>query len=316
MLNKEIFGSAFESLPNAVIILKFSIKRAYIVYANSALEKLVGYRLSEIKDKDLIGVFLAGTANIPSDIEKLRQGFLAKKKQEHTLKFTNKDGITFSGKLAMSPMAGDDPNLYVASLEDISSHVILQKQLNESKQKHEVTRLKLDQLSKTDSLTGVYNPKAINHELSILFNSAKRNYGSFSLLFVEVDNLNQIAKQHGESSVEKCIEHFAKTLTRNFRRRSDIIIRYSHEQFLVCFAGANDAQTFNLADKILQSIQNIPLVLSPTEKIGLTVSIGMLNTVVNLESNLDHTIGVANLAVEKAKKNGGNQIYTAGGDLN
>lgn len=314
MLNNEVFGYAFESLPNAVMIVKFSIKRAYVLYANPALERLIGYRLSEIKDKDLIGILLSGTANIPSDIEKFRQGFLSKKNETHLLKCTNKDNISFSGRFNIAPMQNDQ-NMFVVALEDISSEVILQKQLTEAKQKHDLVKTKLDQLSKTDSLTGVYNPKAINHELSILFNSAKRNYGSFSLLFIEIDKLNDIEKEYGTGTINKCIEHFAKTLTRNFRRRSDIIIRYSHEQFLVCFAGANDAQTYNLADKILQSIQSIPVVLSATQKINLTLSIGMLNTVVNLESNLDHTIGVANLAVEKAKKKGGNQIYTANGSL-
>lgn len=314
MLDSKLFESAFNAVADAVLIIKFSIKRANILHANPAFEKLVGYRLNEVKDKDMINLFLSGTSNIPSDLEKLRQGFLQKRKYTTQLKFNNKDGFNFNGDLSVSPLDSDDPNLYVVTIKDISPHVIVQRQLDEARHKYEIMKLKLDQLSKTDSLTGVYNPKAINHELSILFNSAKRNYGSFSMLFIEIDGIDKLEKDHGEAGTKKAIEHFAITLTRNFRRRSDIIIRYGFNQFLVCFAGANDAQTFNLADKILQSIQNIPVILDNNQKVNQTISIGMLNTVVNLESNLDHTIGVAHLAVEKAKKQGGNQIYTAKSD--
>lgn len=314
MLETSILNGAFDAVTDAIVILKFNIKQAHIEHVNPAFEKLTGYERKDVKEKDIVSLLFPDTVNVPADLDDLRQSFVQKKKAEHTLKFKNKDSVTFTGKLSISPIRTmKDKNLFVATLRDVSSTSIMQKQLDEAKNKQQLLTSKLDQLSKIDSLTGVYNPKAINHELSILFNSAKRNYGSFSMLFVEIDKIKKIEEEHGERAAQKCIESFASGLTRNFRRRSDIIIRYSHSQFLVCFAGANDAQTFNLADKIQHSVSNIPVLIDSAEgtKVHMTVSIGMLNVVLNLDSNLDHTIGMAHLAVDKAKKQGGDQIYTA-----
>lgn len=314
MIESNILNGAFDAVSDAIVVLKFNIKQAHVVHANPAFEKLTGYSAKALVDKDAIALLFSNTVNVPADLDKLRQDFVQKRRAEHTLKFKNKDSATFTGSLSISPIrAVKEKNLFVATLRDISQLSIMQKQLDESKSKQQLLTSKLDQLSKIDSLTGVYNPKAINHELSILFNSAKRNYGSFSMLFIEIDKLKHIEEKHGERGAKKCIESFASGLTRNFRRRSDIIIRYSHNQFLVCFAGANDAQTFNLADKIQHSVSNIPVLIDSAEgtKVHMTVSIGMLNVVLNLDSNLDHTIGMAHLAVDKAKKQGGDQIYTA-----
>lgn len=312
MIESSLLNGAFDAVTSAIVVVKFSIKQAHVVHVNPAFEKLTGYGIGSIKDKDIINLLFTNTVNVPADLDKLRQDFLKKKKAEHTLKYKNKDMVTFTGKLKIAPIKSiKDANLFVATLEDVSNLSIMQKQLDESKNKQQLLTAKLDQLSKIDSLTGVYNPKAINHELSILFNSAKRNYGSFSMLFIEIDKLKEIEEKHSERIAKKCIESFATGLTRNFRRRSDIIIRYSHNQFLVCFAGANDAQTFNLADKIVHSVNNTPVLIDENTKLNLSVSVGMLSVVLNLDSNLDHTIGMAHLAVDKAKKQGGNQIYTA-----
>lgn len=309
-MNSELLNGAFKTMAHAAAIVVFEVKQARVVEANDAFTLFVGVmQPDELKGSNLFTDLLAdGTEDTVDD---LRQVFVQNKSGALNLKLNTKLEGVKKVRCHVSPLLSSK-NHFVVSIEDETDLAIVKAQLAESRSRIDNLRARLEQLSKIDSLTGVYNPKAINHELSILFNSAKRNYGSFSILFIEVDRLAEIEKSHGEKMVKKCIEHFAINLTRNFRRRSDIIIRYSVNQFLVCFAGANDAQTYNLADKILRAINNIPVLVDETdEKIQLSISVGMVNVVLNLDSSLDHTIGEANLAVEKAKKHGGNQIFVS-----
>lgn len=300
---------AFDLSSSPLAIAEFNVKQLLIKHANGAFTALASADAGALTDKDLLTLLERDDEDTIA-VDEVRQ--LLVQHKPVTLNFQKQDD-NFSTQIietTLTPLP--DSKLYAVSAKDVSQLRTATSQVQQSEGKITNLKARLEQLSKIDSLTGVYNPKAINHELSILFNSAKRNYGSFSILFIEIDKLDDIKAEHGERIQKKCIEHFAINLTRNFRRRSDIIIRYSSSQFLVCFAGANDAQTYNLADKILHAINNIPVIIEDSSsKINLGISIGMLNIVLNLDSNLDHTIGESNIACEKAKRLGGNQIHVA-----
>lgn len=299
MNQADLFTAAFEHHPSAHAVLVFEVKNINLVAANAAFKNLLG--LDEKSPKEL-GTKLGALVS-----DGFKQALLTQSEFESSSAIVI-DGEKKQLQLSLIPLGVNRHFLLVlkSQQEDLQD----KQRMIELMSANDKLMAKIDDLSKTDPRTGIYNSKAINHELSILFNSAKRNYGSFSILFVSFNGMGKILKDYGEEVLDKALEHFASMLNKNFRRRSDIIIRYDEHQFLVCFAGANEAQTYNLADKILHSITNMPMVLDSVDnKINLTMSIGMLSMVLSLDSNLDHVIGAAHLAANDAKKAGENQIH-------
>ena len=90
--------------------------------------------------------------------------------------------------------------------------------------------LQLRRLSRTDSLTGLYNHRIFYERLSDELNRARRYDSPLSLALVDLDNFKSVneAKGHqfGDHLLVKCAERLREDL-----RQTDIICRYGGDEF-------------------------------------------------------------------------------------
>ncbi|MDQ6419966.1 GGDEF domain-containing protein [Paenibacillus sp. LHD-117] len=96
----------------------------------------------------------------------------------------------------------------------------------------------------TDSLTGLFNRRYLAHLCGC--GSDKR----YSVLFIDIDDFKAINDRYGHDTGDALLQEVAGRL-RNSVRKSDVIIRYGGDEFIVCLqhlAGKHDLQI--VADKI------------------------------------------------------------------
>ncbi|REE22958.1 diguanylate cyclase (GGDEF)-like protein [Paraburkholderia sp. BL27I4N3] len=177
---------------------------------------------------------------------------------------------------------------------------------------HAKAQVLLKELSRTDSLTGLKNRRALDHALENEWATLQRSDGSLSLLFVDADNFKQYNDRHGHAQGDIALKHLAECINRHVRRRGDLAARYGGEEFVVVLPHTDKAGALKIAEAIRQEVDCGPPAI-PFEAIPhFTVSIGCATGRRSLPSSLDELTNSADLALYAAKRNGRNAVVAAG----
>jgi len=127
--------------------------------------------------------------------------------------------------------------------------------------------LELENESVTDSLTGLYNRRYLQH---LYQNSSDKQY---SVMFIDIDNFKDVNDSFGHDFGDLLLLEISKRLKQNVRK-TDVLMRYGGDEFLICFQhlyANHDIQI--VADKIKDSI-NEPIAING-QVIYVSASIGV-----------------------------------------
>ena len=93
---------------------------------------------------------------------------------------------------------------------------------------------KLELLSITDSLTGLYNRRYFTEVSKHILDLAKRENKPLSVVMIDIDNFKNINDTYGHQVGDKALVSLSKRLMK-CQRKSDIICRYGGEEFVILF---------------------------------------------------------------------------------
>ncbi len=116
--------------------------------------------------------------------------------------------------------------------------------------------LQLRRLSRTDSLTGLYNHRIFYERLADELNRARRYDSPLSLVLVDLDNFKSVNEekghQFGDRLLVKCAEQLRKDL-----RQTDILCRYGGDEFglLLTETAHEDAQA--MMSRLTQEVREL-----------------------------------------------------------
>jgi diguanylate cyclase (GGDEF)-like protein len=141
----------------------------------------------------------------------------------------------------------------------------------------EIARLRLEiaELTErvaTDGLTGLYNLRHFKKLLQGEMDRSKRSGIPTSLVMVEIDYLKNITDTHGPKVGNTVLQHIA-TILKDEVRSTDIVCRYSGEEFAMIFAETDLKLAVKVADRIRGTIAMTPVHCNG-EDISVTVSMG------------------------------------------
>ncbi len=139
------------------------------------------------------------------------------------------------------------------------------KQLNET-----ITRL--ERVSDTDDLTGIYNRRAGEKRLAEEVARAERDLQTFHIAFFDVNGFKQINDKHGHSAGDAVISHLAALLQLN-TRRGDWVARWGGDEFVV---GLHRNRALKMVmERIVKAIGGSPCEIAPGLELRITVSCGV-----------------------------------------
>jgi diguanylate cyclase (GGDEF)-like protein len=163
----------------------------------------------------------------------------------------------------------------------------------------------LDRLSRTDALTGLYNRRHLDAELSRLHRDSLRHQDPLCVLLLDLDHFKQINDTHGHAAGDDVLRSFTDRL-RSELRAGDIAGRWGGEEFLVILPRTDLDGGRAIADRI-RSVTAAKPVFAGRQSISVTVSGGCA---LGPGASIEAVVQVADACLYEAKAGGRNRIAT------
>ena len=278
----------------------FVSKDRKITFWNKTAEKITGFFAEEVIDKQC-------SENILTHIDKegrklclsmcpLAASMNDKKPREAEVFLHHKDGHRVPVLVRVCPMF--DPSGNVIGGYEIFSDL-------SSNQSSKLRILELEQFDALDELTKLSNKKHIEEELNIRFAEFKNTGIQFGVLFIKIDDYNDIIESYGSEVGDKSLKMVANSLLNNCRP-FDVYGRWSTDEFVGIIRNVNSDQLSSVGEKNRMIIENSYLILSNTDKVSLTVSLG--GTVVKADDNSNRLTARAEEVLREGILSGKNKV--------
>ena len=163
---------------------------------------------------------------------------------------------------------------------------------------------KLERLSITDSLTGVYNRRYFMESVSIQMDRVTRqNTESFIILF-DLDYFKSVNDKYGHQSGDMVLKETALRVAAVLRPY-DIFARYGGEEFILFAADIDKESVLRLAERIRLDLAGNEINIK-NSSITVTASFGIAPAAPDYK--LEDAIAFADKALYKAKDEGRNRV--------
>ncbi len=162
---------------------------------------------------------------------------------------------------------------------------------------------KMEELSITDSLTGLFNRRHFYRRLKEEIARASRQHHPVSLLVVDLDNLKDYNDKLGHLKGDEALRGVAQTITASIRQDVDTGYRYGGDEFAVILPYSDEREAAVVAGRIRQTFEDFAF---PNTSLSLGLA--------QLESGeeVDGLVSRADTAMYVAKNSGGNRVCKAG----
>lgn len=308
-LKLEHYQTAIENLHDAVMISQCKGGNP-LIFVNDSFTQLTGYTLEDVHEKPCEFLYASHDPEDSKSVEITTMQDCMKNRSTImvTVKAYKKDGTPFHAEVSLSQIKNHRGRTthYMSLIRDVSLRVSLEKQLFEENAALYQTNQSLKLENKHDLVTGILNRSAMQNEVKGLFHGAKRAKEYFTLFFIGIDAFEDFKNACGQKTADTTLKHFASFLTASLKRESDIVFRYSQSEFIICFTGQEKAASEQFAQKITDQVQKTRLG-DALNGLHISTSVGVVSAVPS-ETELNDYILSADLAMHKAREQGGNQV--------
>ncbi|MEW6002454.1 MAG: sensor domain-containing diguanylate cyclase [Nitrospirota bacterium] len=172
----------------------------------------------------------------------------------------------------------------------------------------EKEKTRLEKISLTDYLTGIYNIRYFYNRLEEEFSRAERYSIPLSCMLFDIDYFKKINDTYGHRVGDIVLREFAQ-FVKMHTRKSDVFARYGGEEFILLLPQTSMKGAIAEADRLKRAIKEHQF-KALKDKSGITVSIGIACSPHEKIRNYDDLITYADNALFRAKNRGRDQIAT------
>jgi len=254
-----------------------------ITYASKAFCRVSGYALEELIGKDHNIVRHPDMEG--STFKDLWQTIKAGRTWHGEVKNRKKNGGFFWVDSTVSPLKDNTGRIYgyMAVRQDITD------------------RKRIEEISITDRLTGIYNRVRLDEVLKSEHERFKRYGDPFSVILFDLDHFKSINDTHGHLVGDRVLKEIAQ-LTRGMMRATDVPGRWGGEEFLIVSPHSDLEGARQLAEKLRLAIAEHDF-----KKAGrITASFGVAT--VDASTTPDSLLKAVDDALYHAKENGRNRV--------
>jgi diguanylate cyclase len=163
----------------------------------------------------------------------------------------------------------------------------------------------LEETSNLDSLTKVYNRRALTTYLEEVCSRENVNY-ELHLLMMDIDDFKVINDTYGHVAGDKILIFLANILKKTLRD-GDKIFRYGGEEFIIILNRIDTLHCKNITNRLLELVRKNKLIYKG-QNIQITMSMGASKH--KRGDTPDTLLARADKALYKAKHSGKNQMYS------
>ena len=248
-----IFGQA------AVGVARVSLDGTWLE-VNDKLSQIVGYSSAELALRTFQE--LTHPDDLPLDIayvNKILSGEQETYSMEKRYYKKDNDVVWVNLTVSLTKNANNQPDYYIAIIEDISKRKIAEDDL-----KYKAFH---------DGLTGVYNRDwLINFLKNTLQETISRDDTNFALLYLDLDNFKNINDSLGHSAGDELLIETTARL-KHCLTATDVLARLSGDEFVVVIQNASTDAVINIAERFIESIARPYTIFGNEVRTGVSIGI-------------------------------------------
>ena len=184
----------------------------------------------------------------------------------------------------------------------------LTEQVYAMKERMEEKYRSLEEISFTDSLTGLYNRHYFFQVARQQVQIAMRSRHPICVIIGDVDHFKSINDTYGHLIGDDALKH-AANIVRGGVRESDICARFGGEEFIVLLNNSKLENSVAIGEKIRAAMEKLPCT-TEAAVLKMTISLGVSE--INPENGeINDAINRADRALYEAKNSGRNKVCTA-----
>lgn len=212
---------------------------------------------------------------------------------EGEIKNRTKEGGFFWSKVRFHPIYDENgiKTGYTAIREDITD------------------KKRIEEISITDGLTGIYNRRYFNDMFPKILGSAKRNGERLCLLVLDIDYFKQYNDCFGHQKGDEVLIRVAQAIHAQLKRGDDYCFRLGGEEFGILFKTEEMATALAFAEQIRQAVEELGMEhpgnrMSPYVTVSLGVACGSAVEILNEDALYKE----ADMYLYQAKEAGRNRV--------
>ncbi|MEO5374873.1 MAG: diguanylate cyclase [Alphaproteobacteria bacterium] len=124
--------------------------------------------------------------------------------------------------------------------------------------RHDITdRKRLEALSVTDELTGLFNRRKFNMIFPVEIKRARRDGKALAMLILDVDHFKKYNDTYGHQAGDEALRAIGGVLRSTYKRAGDFIFRLGGEEFGSIFVAEDPKFFFQIAEQIRSLIEGL-----------------------------------------------------------
>lgn len=286
---EESYRELQENLPVGVYR---AVEEGLIQTTNSALIRMMGFESFEALQSARLHEVWVYPKQRTSMIEKLRdEGFVLG--YEVTLR--RADGTELEASFDARGTFDSQGRLvyFDAIVQDITERVEAQR--------------RLEQMARTDSLTGLYNRQHLMERFEAELARASRYSRPLSVMMIDLDHFKQVNDGYGHLAGDDVLVAAASVIE-EILRETDFVGRYGGEEFLAVLPETSLEGAMDLAERLRGAMEDNCHWMPCGDELEVTCSIGVAEA---LCDEVENIIDLADSAMYAAKRTGRNRVEAA-----
>lgn len=164
----------------------------------------------------------------------------------------------------------------------------------------------IEKVAARDTLTGAYNRRQLEQEITRLQSRYERTGDKFSLMLIDIDNFKFINDNYGHLSGDEVLQRLTNIAISSIRTE-DYLARYGGDEFCILLPSTSTEEALVVADRLRDAYASATFEFRG-EVIQSSISIGIADSD-NIGKEFINLIGAADQALYKAKQDGRNKVF-------
>jgi diguanylate cyclase (GGDEF)-like protein len=187
----------------------------------------------------------------------------------------------------------------------------LNRLIEERTRKLRETNVRLDEMSRTDEITGIANHRRLRHYLRDQWRGCRAEEAPMTAVLIDVDRFKRFNDALGHPAGDRFLRAMAQSLSARVRAEGGLLARYGGEEFVAILPRRTLHEGVDIAERLRHAVISLEFRKPDGEPGFVTASFGVASVVPADDNTPEDLIRRADHAMYEAKRAGRDRVVAA-----